>query len=205
MHACHFFWLPPETPFGNLTLKLVQIVLRLDQANRRLLDSTSSWEAAREHATATVHAYPIHRFTNEEALYHIRRSTDELIALIWVLGEHERNGCFPDSIVVDCIAKAIRPPHSEHLKFLSRHRELLTVLNDLANSYKHSFVDSDLTVMGREEPCFYALRLEHNKRSLGAQFLGASLQRIVEQFNAFLRDALDWLKTYSHAHRNADS
>ena len=46
-NACLGFWLPPDSPYGNLTLKLMKLCERLDEANRRLRDSWTFWGMSR--------------------------------------------------------------------------------------------------------------------------------------------------------------
>jgi len=38
-NSADFFWLPTDTPFGNMTLKLMKVGLRVGQANLRLGES----------------------------------------------------------------------------------------------------------------------------------------------------------------------
>ena len=35
------FWLPPNTPYGNLQLKYMKIICRIDEANRKIADNVS--------------------------------------------------------------------------------------------------------------------------------------------------------------------
>ena len=42
------------------------------------------------------------------------------------------------------------------------HLEFLRLLNDISNAYKHSFVNSELMLVGRDEPGVYALELKWN-------------------------------------------
>lgn len=38
------FWLPPDCPHGNLQMKYMKIIWRLDEANRKISDSWKFWE-----------------------------------------------------------------------------------------------------------------------------------------------------------------
>src|SRR5438094_578903 len=79
------FWLPPDSPYGNLTLKLMKLCERLDEANRRLQESWTFWRMARIEGIVPANAFQRHFYAIEQAIYLIRRATDEIIALIWCL------------------------------------------------------------------------------------------------------------------------
>src|SRR5215813_12263258 len=81
-NASQFFWLPPDSPYGNFQLKLFQLSFRLDEANRRLHDSCRFWQFARPNTPETSNAISLHIYANEEAVYLMRRAADEIISLI---------------------------------------------------------------------------------------------------------------------------
>jgi len=41
------FWLPPNSPYGNFSIKLMKLRERRDEANRRLAESCDFWGQAR--------------------------------------------------------------------------------------------------------------------------------------------------------------
>ena len=74
---------------------------------------------------------------------------------------------------------------------------MLTELNGIANAFKHSFVNSDVNVTGRDEPCVYALSLDRNKLASGIQFHSVSLVWLAKAFTDFYKDGMDWLRAFS--------
>jgi len=38
------YWLPPNSPYGNFQLKFRKIIQRLDEANRKIIDSYKFWQ-----------------------------------------------------------------------------------------------------------------------------------------------------------------
>ena len=84
------------------------------------------------------------------------------------------------------------------------HSWLLNTLNDLANAQKHSFVDSDTTVVGQLEPCATALHLPHNDTDKSdARLYVVSLDALARAFTIFFSDAMRNLKSQTSALRDA--
>jgi len=194
------FWLPPDSPYGNLTLKLMNLCERLDEANHRLRESWTFWDRARQ-SLLSVNALQRHVFANEQAIYLIRRATDETISLIWCLSEKEATGKYPEQIKVDCIGAVMAQRPDQRLTPFRRHEVLFQQLNEIANAFKHSFVNSDLTVIGKDEPSVYALSLDRNRLSAGVQFHGVALRSLVAGFNVFYAESIAWLREFSDRNR----
>jgi len=195
------FWLPPDSPYGNFQLKLMNLCQRLDEANLRLIDSRRYWELARAYDMLPVNALERHVYANEQAIYLIRRAADEMIALIWCLSEWEMKGTYPEQIEIDCIGAVLKQPNDRQLKPFRDHVQVLKALNEISNAFKHSFVQSDITLIGRDEPCIHALSLDYNKLAADAKFYSVSLALLVKEFNAFYQAGMDWLRAFSERHR----
>ena len=100
------FWLPPETPYGNFQLKYKKIIERLDEANRRIIDSINFWKDFVENKNplsivSFTNFAGRHEYANEQAVYMIRRASDELVSLIWCLSEYEKAQKFPKEIKIN--------------------------------------------------------------------------------------------------------
>lgn len=74
---------------------------------------------------------------------------------------------------------------------------MLTVVNEVANAFKHSFVQSDINVIGRDEPCVNTLSLDSNKPESGTRFHSVSLVWLAKEFTAFYKEGIDWLRAFS--------
>jgi hypothetical protein len=175
---------------------------RIDEANRRLTESRAFWEQARPDGIAPTNAFQRHIYTNEQAIYLLRRAADEMISLIWCLSEWQAKGVFPKEIKIDCIGALLKQPPEQHLKLYSQHVHMLTVLNEVANAFKHSFLQSDITVIGQDEPCVNALSLDYNKLASGTKFYSVSLVWLAKAFTAFYNEGMDWLRAFSEKYRN---
>ena len=191
------FWLPPDSPYGNFQLKLMKLCERIDEANRRLAESRAFWEQSRPDGFSPPNAFQRHIYANEQAIYLLRRAADEMISLIWCLSEWQTKGGYPTEIKIDCIGALLSLAPEQHLKPCSQHIHMLTQLNEIANAFKHSFVDSDINVIGRDEPCVYALSLDRNKLASGIQFHSIALAQLAQAFTAFYKDGMDWLRAFS--------
>ena len=194
------FWLPPDSPYGNLTLKLMKLCERIDEANLRLTESCAFWEQARADGTPPNNASQRHTYANEQAIYLLRRSADEMIALICCLYKWEANHIYPRRIKIDSIGTLLLRLEQfpdQHLKPCSQHVPLLTVLNEISNAFKHSFVNSDISIIGRDEPLIFALSLDDNRLVSGTKFHSVSLLWLAKAFTDFYKDCMDWLRAFS--------
>lgn len=190
----HSFWLPPDTPFGNLQLKLFKVMERLGHANLRITESHEGWNAF-VGATDVLPWNPgaHHYYAAEESVFMVRRAADELVSMVWLLEERLGTRGYPTKLAIDSVGGAI---DSDHVLF-GRHEALLTMLNDIANAHKHSFVQTDANVVGRDEPCVIALVLKRNNLDNEAVLYVVSLDHLTRLFNAFLIDCLRHLQMLS--------
>lgn len=195
------FWLPADTPYGNFQLKIMKLCQRMDEANRRLIDSFAYWEQCRGVTMPPVNAYERHVYANEQAVYLMRRGADELIALMWCLSVKKQAGAYPPRVEVDCIGAALKKNQELGIAPVADNLDILRVLNEVSNAFKHSFVQSDITLIGREEPCVHALALGYNKLEAGVEFYSVSLRQLVAGFNAFYNSSIAWLKEFSRSQR----
>jgi hypothetical protein len=200
--AQDFFWLPPDTPFGNLTTKIFAVGQRLAHANVRLQECYTCWQnamvAAMEHDASPEgvdtrilscgNNFVQHQYAGEEAVAAIRRCADELVTLIWYLTQYDETGQFPEKIKVDMIDSfLLKSPELLN----NKHDTFLEDLRRLSNAHKHSFVQSDAHIIGTDEPCVYLLSYPRNNRTKGCEFVVVPLHQLVDEFNAFLADCFE--------------
>lgn len=207
LNASDYFWLPSDSPFGNLQLKLFSVGGRLGHANHRLSECYVHWREA--HSDDPVQQglnLASYGFVSEEAIHAMRRSADELLALIWYLESHIKTGEYSESLEVDCVGAALKKREnqgrkqgdSKGISLVDRHKDMLDRLNRLANSYKHSFMQSDLTIVGAMEPCVALLHRDRNKLSNALDFENISLTALVSEFNGFVADSFNLLRELSN-------
>ncbi len=195
MNASLLFYLPPYTPYGNLQLKLFKIIQRLDEANRRINDSYTFWENCLNNTI--INSFEQHVFANEQFIYLIRKSADELISLIWVLNEYKNNNNYPNKIKVDCLGSVLNQNEKSRLNIFTSNINIIKKLNEISNAFKHSFINSDHTLLGAKEPRIYALSLDYNNSKSKPIFYDFSIDEIINEYNTFFNDCISWLKLYS--------
>lgn len=200
-NAAHGFWLPPDSPYGNLQLKLLKVRQRIDEANRRLRDSFEYWSRIDTRDTDSENAIERHIHANEQAVYMMKRAADELIALTWCLAAWENTGAYPREIKVDCIGAVLYGNNSCAPEYCDAHTLVLKFLNEISNAFKHSFVNSDLNMIGKDEPRVYALALNRNKIESGTELYEILLSYFVEDYSRFYRSGVEWLEAFSERHR----
>ena len=91
--------------------------------------------------------------------------------------------------------------HMLNIGPITRHVALLEPLNMVSNAFKHSFVNSDFSLIGRDEPCVFALGLDRNRIEAGVVFHNLSLSNLVSDLSGFYVDSVRWLKAFSERHR----
>ncbi|WP_282370524.1 hypothetical protein [Pseudomonas sp. PS02290] len=194
--------LPASTPYGNLQLKHITIMSRLDEANRQIGIAYAEWDKFTAQRTRPgvelTNAFELHRFAMEYATTQLRRVADEFIALLWCLDTYRQQGQYPERIEIDSIGTMFRKkdyPGPESV--LQPHHNMLRALNDISNAKKHSFIDSDVTVAGADEPAISALTQKHGAQVSEPKFYIVPLSRLVSDYNPFLHDCNGWLRAYA--------
>jgi hypothetical protein len=206
--AQDYFWLPPDTPFGNLSAKFFSIGMRLGHVNTRLDEAYSYWwvwkrtQLTPQPTDADIvtggTSLKLHLFATEEAVAGMRRCADELVATIWYLEKYIEDGTYPSEIKIDMIGGAVRK--CQPASILTDHKDFLDFLNRLSNALKHSFADSDSTLIGNDQPRATAINYEHNKikaDDADPKLIYAPLGELVTTFNEFLADCFARLKELS--------
>lgn len=191
INAAQLFWLPPDTPFGNLQLKLLKVFERLGHANLRITESHKSWNTfVQPGGPWPGSPGSLHYYTAEESVLMMRRAADELVSIVGFLEARLSADAYPTKLAIDSVGGAI---HNDHILF-DRHEVLLTLLNDIANAHKHSFVQTDANIIGRDEPCVVGLALHRNNTDNEAVLYVVSMDQLTRSFNAFLLDCLGHLR-----------
>jgi hypothetical protein len=202
LSATHSFWLPPDTLFGNLSLKQLKIITRLDRANAMLQQIYKIHPLLISGKLLLKGEHEAYSYLLEELIYHIRRSADELISMYSFLADFEKTGKYSHQVEIDSIGTLLSNELAKSNPLFIRHLPLLKQLNEISNAYKHSFVNSDLNLIGANEPCVYALALKYNKLDKGMVFHSLALREVIGGFSSFYVEITSWLRGFSERHRN---
>jgi hypothetical protein len=124
-----------------------------------------------------------HQFYQEQVIYWLRKTVDELVSLAYILDEWERSGSCPNSVQLDCIDHLTRRPSKELRDLFKPYESFMSKLNEVSNVFRHSFINTDLDLVGSEYPVAFALGLKRNKLSHTKVFHEVPFARIVEGFS----------------------
>jgi hypothetical protein len=184
LNIVHFIWLPSNTPYGNLLLKGMNIVRRIDRVNLEIDQVFTSYvHPSIEDINNPQQDLLEHQFYAEQVVYWMRKTADELISLAYVIDEWNRTEKWPMSVRIDSIAGLKESPSEELRQLFAPHDAFLTTLNEISNAFKHSFINTDMTVVGSEYPVVFALALKRNKLSESPQFYTVNFAEMVEAFS----------------------
>jgi len=206
LHAGIMLHLPTETPYGNFTLKWVDMMTRLDEANKQIVSSHEHWEATRygNIEDSLQGMFNRHRFATEYAVTGMRRVADELIALIWCLERQKLDGEYPQHVKPDDIGAMFKIQYEGPDGILKPHEDLLRLLNDLSNALKHSFIQSDLIRTGSDEVTVIAQNMFRANRKHPLTSFEVTLNYLTSQYNLFFHDCRKWLTQHCQIQQNQD-
>jgi len=193
----HAILLPSHTPYGNLLLKGTNIIRRIDRINIEIQRVFSSYvHPSKQDINNPLQDIMEHQFYEEEVIYWLKKTADEIISLAFVIEEWDRTGDWPNRITIDCIGALKSNPSDAIRKLFEPHTDDLNVLNEVANAYKHSFINTDINMMGAEQPGVIVLGLKRNKLLSEPEFYSVSFKDIVNRFSNFYETTLpviqDW-------------
>lgn len=190
--------LPANTPFGNLSRKFIAILERLDHVNGIVQRVFSTYQSAKANPLGRL-SIMHHALLAEETMYWMRKTADELIGLVAFLAERVATSAWPTRLApfpIDDVLRTDAPP-----AWIVPHIDFLRLFNDVSNAYKHSFVNSELSLIGRDEPGVYALGLKWNDLNKSQPVLyNIRFAELVKRFDSFYQTACDQLRACGLPH-----
>jgi hypothetical protein len=187
-----------DTPFGNLNPIALNVLFRMDEANRCLREACAAWCSAID-TPEDDNAAHRHRYYSEYTISQLSRVADTLIGLATLVNEHEKSGTFPRRIAPDSIGRLLHKDYEAVRASLPWHPhiDLLELLNGLYNAQKHHLVYDESVLSGRNEPLFIGLAQSGNNSNNKPQNLYASFSTLASRYNIFFDD------TWHHLLRNS--
>ena len=188
----HLLRLPAETPFGDMGLKHTKILQRIDHINKKLQHVYKDWQASTQGEFDPSHDISNHLLWIEEICYFLRVTTDELISLCYLFYIKKKNNDYPTNIEIHSIGQLTNnydQKNNEHYDFRQRFSQSfswLKTINRITNAYKHSFTNSHISIIGREEPCIPTLHYHKNNLENEQEFRNTSLAEVIRGFNNFI-------------------
>jgi hypothetical protein len=183
-----------DTPFGNMTLKWFDIVQRLSHINDTIAKLYQNfYELKEERDNPSRKSFIIdskksagERHFSEEIIYWLRKTTDELIGLLYISYYKRKYKEYPQKLKVSSIGDFLKTTTSFD-EVLNSNRQFLKTLNEISNAFKHSFINHETaSLRGTNEPVAFALKLDYNNLANKHQFYTVSLASIIENFDALI-------------------
>ena len=193
LNADQIYSFPEDTEFGNLSLNWVQIIERVENINKLIIQlyeefeilKTSSQKKNINDAITISHLFYHQKFLTEQIFYWLRKTADEIICMLYLLNYLEKNKHNPKKLKISSIGEYLNS--KTKIEILENFRAYFKILNDISNAYKHSFVNAQIhTTIAIEHPTVFALAFEHNNRNNELIFHQYSLTDVLENYQVFL-------------------
>ena len=184
----------PETPYGSLTLKWFDIIQRFDSINDKIDEIYYCHEIFVRNRTEEFNEYrqvvigklfSKSRCMIKELIYWLRKSTDEMISLVYILDYLSTHKICPEKIEIESIGKLLMDK-SLCVDFFSGYYDVFKTINEVSNAYKHSFMNTETSnLLGRDEPCIFALSLSNNNLRKTPNFQSIGLTDFLIKYSEF--------------------
>lgn len=165
----------------NLHVKMTNMLMQLDFVNLDLIELHDLWRKAIESSMDVFYLIGRINFLNSHVIHDIRRYIDDIISICWVL-EHPTS----KRVRIDDIGKYLNHVNgggawTDFVNFCP----FFKAVNDIENAYKHSFLNNTDIVIGRDEPCIFAIDANWNHNISNPVLHSISLKQLVDDFNVF--------------------
>ena len=125
---------------------------------------------------------------------------DELISLFYILEKYKIDGDYPRKIRISSIGELLTEHEKEEstkLLFFKPYIEFLQNINEVTNSYKHSFVNSDILFYRQlNEPIVYAGKNHFNNFDRPRTLISIPLKEIILNFNRMFKEYREHIKNH---------
>jgi len=176
-----------KDPYVDEQLKFMRLITDLDVVNQNIIESNEIWGKIKNSENLDVQIYNTYKYKrlnklHEYIVFDLKHFIDETIATISIIkGFVKDNKVYISSIGAYLSKK--EPNFNDFNNFL----DLFQKLDDLSNSYKHSYANSDLSVIGRDENCFISLYSKYNDFDNNPIPYIISMDYIICEFNKFYK------------------
>jgi len=193
------FTLPPSNIFGMHNLRFMDFAARHNFLNKLLREVYIEHGIGKNiRENDRYYSFDANHYTYknniETIIYWLRKTSDELISLVYYINFIKTNKSEPHKIIVDCIGRLLNDKTDVKALF-QNHLSFLTKLNDISNSYKHSFINRETThLIGVEEPTVVGLQIKNNDATNNPVFHNYYLKEIVLSYVSFFADTTKTLQ-----------
>jgi hypothetical protein len=203
--------LPIEGHFGNFNLTYVEMCIRLDHVNTQILSLFRDFYSFKKVVDGGYYGDPDNitiklKLRTEEVVYWLRKTADQIISLLYILGYKEKNGVIPERILIDSIGTFIGGQKGVIENYdadINKHKKVLEIIQRVSNAYKHTFLNSDiLSLVSEDYPLILALHQHNNIKSNQIDFHAHPLNDVLIEYDEFLETVNELLfKNYPKTKR----
>ena len=192
----------PESEFSNFKLKWLEIIQRIDNVNELIhqlfidfqILNMQIKESVIEDEIFKTPLYYKQKFLTEQIFYWIRKTVDEIISIIYVLEYLKTNSQYPKIIKIDCIGKLINSKEFI-LNIKEKHIATFNIINDISNTYKHSFMNSEIhAYIGEKDPLIFSYGFKNNNLEKNPIFTQYKMEDIITDLNSLINDFIIYIK-----------
>jgi hypothetical protein len=194
-----FISLNPDCNFGNLNLNYMQLVIRIECVNSQIIDLyqkfyTEKYKRENEgFGMSNLDESYLDIMITEQIFYWLRKTTDEIISLISLCTDYKRNGEYPKKIKVSSIGEFLNLK-TPFIEVLEKNKDLLKLLNEISNTFKHSFINPQIMAYkGSEYPVVFAYNLHYNDLKSEAKFIRIELKKFLNDYDKFLFEVKNYI------------
>ncbi|NRT14380.1 MULTISPECIES: hypothetical protein [unclassified Flavobacterium] len=188
-----FICLPTNTNFGNLNLIWMQIVVRIENCNSEIINIYDDFYNSKKELvlSGTVDLSLDIGYKEimkiEQLFYWLRKTSDELISLIFILSYFKENTRYPLKIKVSSIGEFLNKEKCFDGEF-DKFKSILLTLNEISNGYKHSFINAQLnSYRGSAYPVAFAYLMKYNDSKNSPEFSSIDLKVFLKEYDDFLK------------------
>lgn len=178
-----------KDPYINENLKFMKLITDLDVVNQNIIESHEIWNEIKETEKNNINLYIYNAYKHkrmnklhEYIVSDLKHYIDEVIATISII----KGFNVDNKIIVSSIGSYLSK-RQPNFKELDEFIDLFEKLDNLSNSYKHSYANSDFSAIGRDEDCFVALYCKYNDFNNQPTPYVISIDYIVQEFNRFYK------------------
>ena len=184
--------------WGNLSSKVSFIFSRLDYLNDTLVSICEKVEIyninfkkrnglTSKKVKITPYIEIIHIMSD------LRMIVDELIALLYIVEKRKVLGDYPSKIEIECIGDLLGKWNEnkfDDVNFFIDYKAFLKNVNDITNTYKHSFINDHIIFYRQlEKPTVYAIRNFNKEFDIHKnKLIAIPLEDILNDFNSMFKE-----------------
>ncbi|RKS02873.1 hypothetical protein [Flavobacterium sp. 102] len=192
----------PNTEFSNLTLKWVEIIQRIDNVNLLIkelfhdfdLINTKMSDNVIEDSVLKTPLFYRQKFLTEQIFYWIRKTLDEMIAMIYVLEYLKKTNKYPTNIKIESIGHLIGSKEFI-VDIKDKHLNILKIINNISNTFKHSFLNSEIhNHLGELDPLVFSYGFKNNDMEKEMVFTAYKIEDVIVELNKLITDLISHIK-----------